>query len=85
MGRSFSPVEELEKHAALQKAKEQNAIPPASNPAQLPRSTDANNQENEDSLETFKRKVEKLKSMKEAGLLTTEEFEEEKHKLIASL
>ncbi|MBR4656813.1 MAG: SHOCT domain-containing protein [Oscillospiraceae bacterium] len=33
----------------------------------------------------FKRKVEKLKIMKEAGLLTPEEFEEEKRKLITSL
>ncbi len=83
--KKFGVVEELEKHAALQKAKEQNAIPSASNPTQLPESAATNNQDNVDSLEAFKRKVEKLKIMKEAGLLTIDEFEEEKRKLIASL
>lgn len=78
-------VEELEKHAALQKANEQKAISPAPNTGLLTDASSSTAPDGDDSMAAFKRKVEKLKIMKEAGLLTAEEFEEEKRKLIASL
>ena len=78
-------VEELEKHAALQKANEHKAIPSAQSAGLLTDAASSSRPDGEASMAAFKRKVEKLKIMKEAGLLTQEEFEEEKRKLIASL
>ena len=78
-------VEELEKHAALQKANAQKAIPSAQSAGLLTDAASSSTPDGEASMAAFKRKVEKLKIMKEAGLLTQEEFEEEKRKLIASL
>lgn len=39
----------------------------------------------EDEMEIFKRKLEKLKIMKENGILTEEELEQEKKKLLENL
>ena len=41
--------------------------------------------EKKDDMDDFKRKVEKLKTLKEAGLLTDEEFIEERNKLLAMI
>lgn len=42
-------------------------------------------EEQEDEMEIFKRKLEKLKIMKENGILTEEELEQEKKKLLENL
>ena len=83
--KKHSVVEELEKHAALQKAAEQKSISPSPSTGLLTEANASGASNGVDSMTAFKQKVEKLKIMKEAGLLTTEEFEEEKRKLIASL
>ena len=43
------------------------------------------NQKQEDEMTIFKRKLDKLKMMKENGILTEEEFEQEKKKLLENL
>lgn len=44
-----------------------------------------NHDNNNGDLQDFKNKVEKLKTMKEAGLLTDEEFEQEKRRILESI
>ena len=73
-------VDELEKHAAIQETiKAQPALEAPQEQPKLPQ-PDAKL-----SLETLKEKVEKLKFMHEAGLLSDEEFNEEKAKLLTMI
>lgn len=76
----YSIVEELERKDALNRTAEQKQLKGSETPSELPASDDA-----ERELSAFKIKVEKLKLMKEAGILSEEEFEAERKKLLLSL
>lgn len=81
--KKYCIVEELERQTAVRSHQpEMNGVPmPAIEPPLIP----ALNTVVEDHMEVFKCKVEKLRLMKEAGLLTDAEFDEERKKLLAQL
>lgn len=76
----YSIVEELERKDALKRTAEQKQLPQSDAPSALPAADAA-----EKELSAFRIKVEKLKLMKEAGILSEEEFEAERKKLLLSL
>ena len=72
-------VSELEKHAAVQNAAlDQKTIEAPSEKLQLPEAKKL-------TMEEFKEKVEKLKLMNEAGILTEEEFAQAKAELLSNI
>jgi len=81
--KKHSIVEELEKRAAAHQAKQdiESGRQLHIGQSESPKLTDSVLTK-EDSMESFKIKVEKLKIMKESGLLSEEEFEEERKKLL---
>ena len=79
--KKYSIVEELERKAALERTGTgQKQLPVSEAPSALPAADSA-----EKELAAFKLKVEKLKMMKEAGILSDEEFESERKKLLTLL
>ena len=79
--KKYSIVEELERKAALERTVSgQKQLPANEAPSALPATVSA-----EKELAAFKLKVEKLKMMKEAGILSDEEFESERKKLLTLL
>jgi hypothetical protein len=81
--KKYDIVIELEKQSAVKQLKTGVALPAASGVA-LPSSEPAASAV-KDSMEDFKLKVEKLMFMKTSGLISQEEFEEEKKRLLKSL
>ena len=77
--KKYEIVSEVEKHAAINKTVgSQKIIDAPKTKAALPASEKL-------SIDDFKEKVEKLKIMKEAGLLSDEEFSNEKTKLLSMI
>ena len=82
--KKYSIVEEIERKTVVHQSKDTiesgASLHPATDPTKLP------SQEKQSiSMEEFKLKVEKLKMMKEADLLSEEEFKEERKKLLAMI
>ena len=74
--KKYEIVSEVEKHTAINKAVDNKMLNSPETKVALPAPEKL-------SIDEFKEKVEKLKIMKEAGLLSDEEFREEKTKLLS--
>ena len=75
--KKYAIVTEVEKQTAIQQSLNNQPLIESNETPRIPTHID--------SLEKFKTRVEKLKLMKEAGLLTNEEFVNEKLKLLSSI
>ena len=76
--KKYEIVSEVEKHTAINKAVDNKMLDSPETKAALPVPEKL-------SINDFKEKVEKLKIMKEAGLLLDEEFQDEKTKLLSMI
>ena len=83
--KKYGIVEELERQAAIRQSME--AIQSGSilhvSPQNVPQRISST--QTDDSMDAFKHKIEKLKLMKDSGLLSDEEFDEERKKLLSQL
>lgn len=77
----YSIVNEIEKHSAVRKSVDNLKLDAPEPRKKLPQTSLAE----DDSMDSFKTKVEKLKIMREAGLLTDEEFNSAKMELLNNI
>lgn len=83
--KKYGIVEELERQAAIHQSMQaiQSGTILHVGPQSIPQKISTI--QADDSMDAFKRKVEKLKLMKDSGLLSDEEFDEERKKLLSQL